>query len=214
MDEGRIALVVLIGRSDEREVLLIGDDEEDALVFVLEDIAVAGDRRAWARRYGCPGPVGQARDCCLRMTDCGQRRRPRDRRHSPTRAPGRWSSAPSPHHAERRARARPARSAETQRVRGAMLAPSSAAAIAFSTTRRESSTQQSEYSNPSLNSGLSGSPIGSRVEINHARLRQFLAAADIVVEEKSEAQQPARPELLVIGQQEAQRPDDMGRDAP
>ena len=36
------------------------------------------------------------------------------------------------------------RTAETQLVRGAIVAPQSAASRAFSTTRRESSTQQSE----------------------------------------------------------------------
>ena len=39
MHKCRIALVVLVGRSDKRKVLLIGNDEEDALVFVLENIA-------------------------------------------------------------------------------------------------------------------------------------------------------------------------------
>ena len=53
------------------------------------------------------------------------------------------------------------RDADTQPVRVATVAPSSAAAIAFSTTRRESSTQQSEYSKPRLNSGFSDWPIGS-----------------------------------------------------
>jgi hypothetical protein len=66
------------------------------------------------------------------------------------------------------------RSAETQRVRGAMVAPSSAAAMALSTTSRESSTQQSEYSKPRLNSGLSGAPSGSRVRSTTRVLGSFL----------------------------------------
>ena len=49
------------------------------------------------------------------------------------------------------------------RVRGAMTPPLSAASRAFRTTSLASSAQQSEYSNPSVYWGLSGSPAGSSV---------------------------------------------------
>ena len=55
----------------------------------------------------------------------------------------------------------PCRTAARQRVRGAMVAPWSAASRAFSTTRRESSTQQSEYSKPRRKRGCNGAPAGS-----------------------------------------------------
>src|SRR5436190_1227802 len=57
----------------------------------------------------------------------------------------------------------PSRRADTQRVRGLMSAPRSAASRALSTTRRASSTQQSEYSKPRVKSGLSGVPVISLV---------------------------------------------------
>src|SRR5438105_8258838 len=61
-------------------------------------------------------------------------------------------------------RQRPAsRLALTQRVRVLMSAPRSAASRALSTTRRASSTQQSEYSKARVNSDLSGPPAESRV---------------------------------------------------
>ena len=61
--------------------------------------------------------------------------------------------------------AAPTRSAERQRVRVRMAAPRAAASMAFSTTRRESSTQQSEYSKPRRNSGRKGPPVISRARL-------------------------------------------------
>ncbi len=67
------------------------------------------------------------------------------------------------------------RSAPVQRVQVATVAPRSAASRAFSTTMRASSTQQSEYSKPSVYSGFNGSPAGSwrrrRVRVFGRRLR-------------------------------------------
>ncbi|MNY46938.1 hypothetical protein D3C86_1821660 [compost metagenome] len=54
------------------------------------------------------------------------------------------------------------RRALTQRVRVCTCAPCSRAAMALSTTRRASSTQQSEYSKPRLISALSGLPAPKR----------------------------------------------------
>jgi hypothetical protein len=56
----------------------------------------------------------------------------------------------------------PSRLAAATRVRMWMTAPRSAASRALSTTSLASSTQQSEYSKPRENSGLSGLPAGSR----------------------------------------------------
>jgi hypothetical protein len=44
--------------------------------------------------------------------------------------------------------------------------------------------------------------------------RQQLAAADVVVEEKAEPDQPGRPQALGIGEHEAHRPDDVRRVLP
>ena len=52
--------------------------------------------------------------------------------------------------------------ARVQRVRVRMLAPRAAASRAFSTTRRASSVQQSEYSKARVKRGCSGAPAGSR----------------------------------------------------
>ena len=114
-----------------------------------------------------------------------------------------------------RQRHRPSvRSADTQAVRGAIVAPRSAASRAFSTTRRESSTQQSEYSKPAGEFGLQRRAGGIVAQPQRARRRQPLAAAEMVVEEQAKAQQPSRAQCLVVRQDEAQRPDDVRRDPP
>jgi hypothetical protein len=58
----------------------------------------------------------------------------------------------------------PVRSAESTLVRVMIRAPRASASRAFSTTRRESSTQQSEYSNAFSNRGSSAAPSGVPVE--------------------------------------------------
>ena len=55
----------------------------------------------------------------------------------------------------------PSRSAETTRLRVWIAAPFAAASMALSTTRRESSTQQSEYSKAVAPLSLSGRPAAS-----------------------------------------------------
>ena len=142
-------MIVEVGGADQREVVLVGDGEEDAAVGVLEDVAavvlvqprhddVAALAPAAPLARGCrrsasgqhladPGPGG---------IDQRAGRGPR------ARAPCRVAAASA---ASRRPRARP----PTQRgARARSSAPRSAASRAFSTTRRASSTQQSEYSKP------------------------------------------------------------------
>ena len=51
-------------------------------------------------------------------------------------------------------------------------------------------------------------------EIDRARRRQQIAAADMVVEEQPEAQQPGRAQPGMVRQNETQRTDDVGRDLP
>src|SRR3546814_1658817 len=46
-------------------------------------------------------------------------------------------------------------------------------------------------------------------QVDGLRGRQQLAAAQVVVEEEAEADHPGRPQPLVVGQNEAQRPDDV-----
>ena len=108
----------------------------------------------------------------------------------------------------------PSRCADTHSVRVATAAPRSAASRAFSTVSRESSTQQSEYSNPESIVGLQRRPGRVPPQLHRARGRQLPAPAQMVVEEQPEPQQPRRPQLGVIRQYETQRPDDVRRDAP
>ena len=56
----------------------------------------------------------------------------------------------------------PSRDSAVQQVRVRMVAPCSAASTAFSTTRRASSTQPSEYTKPRLNWGFNGVPAAWR----------------------------------------------------
>jgi hypothetical protein len=84
--------------------------------------------------------------------------------------------------------------------------------MAFSTTSRESSTQQSEYSNPMRGGSASAAPPDGP-QVDRSRAGQDLAAAEMVVEEQAEADHPARPQAAVVGQHEAQRPDEMRRGA-
>src|SRR3546814_12151749 len=51
-------------------------------------------------------------------------------------------------------------------------------------------------------------------KVDRARRGQFPAPPDMVVEEQPEPQQPARPQPVAIRQDEAQRMDDVRRDAP
>ena len=137
-------MVLDVGGADQREVALVGNREDDALVGVLEDVGVvvveqprhddvaaldqaqrlrraAGAR---ARRRNCaahgPAALTSARAC-----SCAPPPSALSQRHLPAR---RRRAAAS---TQRRARAGPSRRAR-------------AASIAFSTTRRASSTQPSE----------------------------------------------------------------------
>ena len=92
-------------------------------------------------------------------------------------------------------------------------APRSAASMAFSTTRRASSTQQSAYENAVRELRLERSAGRIVAEVDLARSRQLLAAAQMVVEEQAEADHPGRAQLGAVRQDEAQRPDDVRRRA-
>ena len=185
-------MIVFIGGADQREVLLVGNGKADAPVGVLEDVAAvvvvelvdddvaaldqadavgrvhADDR---AEHLAHPGPAGvdqklRAATVVLRAACASssvQRHRPSSRR------------------------------ALTQRVRVLMSAPRSAASRALSTTRRASSTQQSEYSKARVNSGLSGLPVSIAREIEAARRRQDLAATEMIVEKEAEPQDRPGP---------------------
>ena len=96
-----------------------------------------------------------------------------------------------------------------RRVRVRITAPRSAASSAFRTTRRASSTQQSEYSNAFAKVLRSGRPSGAVRKVERARAGQPLAAAEMVVEEQAEADQPGRALLRAVRQHEAHRPDDV-----
>ena len=96
-----------------------------------------------------------------------------------------------------------------------MTAPRSAASRALRTTRRASSTQQSEYSKPVAKTpGFSGAPALSVGEIEHAGAGQALPAAQVIVEEEPGAQHPGGPQARLIRQHEAQGPHDVRRDCP
>ena len=51
-------------------------------------------------------------------------------------------------------------------------------------------------------------------QIDRARRRQQMPAADMIVEKQPEPQQPGRPQPGMVRQHEAKRPDDVGRDLP
>ena len=55
---------------------------------------------------------------------------------------------------------------------------------------------------------------GMAAQIDRAGCRQPLAPADMVIEKQPEPQQPARPQSFDIGQDKAQRLDDVRRDPP
>ncbi len=103
----------------------------------------------------------------------------------------------------------------TARERVRISAPRSAASAAFSTTRRASSTKQSEYSKAGGEaSGFSGLPTSSLRQIDRAGRRQQFAAADMVVEEQPQPQQPGRAQPGVVRQHETQGTDDVRGDLP
>ena len=96
-----------------------------------------------------------------------------------------------------------------------MSAPRRAASTAFRTTRRASSTQQSEYSKAVVNvPGFERSAGRVLLQIERACAGQPLPAAQMVVHEQSDAQHPGRPQPLLVGQHEAHRPHDVRRDCP
>ena len=99
-----------------------------------------------------------------------------------------------------------------QRVR--IVAPRSAASRALSTTSRASFTQPSEYSKALRKHRLQRLAGRIAAHVERARRGQQLAAADMVVEEQAEPDQPGRTQALGVGQHEAHRPDDVRRIAP
>ena len=108
----------------------------------------------------------------------------------------------------------PARCAETQAVRGAMVAPRAAASLALS-------TDQPRIIHPAIGvfeaahaRGFQRSTRGIGPQIERARRRQAPPAAQMVVEEQAEPQQPGGAQGAVMRQHETQRPDDVRRDAP
>jgi len=62
--------------------------------------------------------------------------------------------------------------------------------------------------------GLERRPCRVVAQVEAARGRQQLAAAQMVVEEEAEAQHPGRTEPGMVRQDETQRPDDVGGEAP
>ncbi len=105
------------------------------------------------------------------------------------------------------------RRAEVAAVRVRMVAPRCLASSAFSTTRRASSTQQSRIFEGRRVVGLDGAALGRRAQVELARARQHLAAAEVVVEEEAGPHHPGRALLGRVRQHEAHGPDDVGRGA-
>ena len=87
-----------------------------------------------------------------------------------------------------------------------------AASSALSTTRRLSSTQQSEYANAVIDAGTQRA-VTAAADAHAARCAQRAAAAEIIVEEQAEADLPARPQAGHVRQDELHRPDDVRGDA-
>ena len=199
---------ILVGGADQGEIAVIGDGEDDAAVGILEEIGAivredppdhdvralhqahmgaGGASTTWARTSATQGPAALTR---ARATI---------ERRSPL--------APSTRELPDRRR-----SGDDERVRGLMSAPRSAASIAFRTTSRESSTVQSEYSKAWRYTRLQGNAGRILRKTEAAGRRQELAAADMIVEEEAEPQQPARAQTAMMRQDEAHRADDVRRD--
>ena len=106
-----------------------------------------------------------------------------------------------------------ARRAPMQRVRVRMSAPRAAASRAFSTTRRASSTQQSEYSKPRVNSGRSGAPAGSVRRSSERVPGRIFRPPRWSYRNRPSPDQPPRPQARMMRQHEAHRPDDVRRGA-
>ena len=104
------------------------------------------------------------------------------------------------------------RSARTQRAPVRITAPRSAASTAVSTTSRELSTTQSEYSNAVPNGRFSALPTGWWVMSMVAERRQAAARGQPVVEQQPRAQQPGRPLVGMGGDRKPHRAHQMRRD--
>ena len=76
---------------------------------------------------------------------------------------------------------------------------------------RASSTQQSEYSKAARELALERRAGDVAGEIDRARRRQNVATAKMIIEKEAEPQDRPGPQAPVMRQNEAQRPDDMGR---
>ncbi len=150
-----------VGGADERELALIGDREDDALVLVLEDeglIAVEEFRHHDVAALDEPhvlvgveaefGVENIRHEGAARIDDDAGA----DLIASACLASSRVATQMSP-----------SRRAETSFVRTRMSAPRSKASRAFSATMRLSSTQQSEYTKAVSKPGFKACPAGWRV---------------------------------------------------
>ena len=146
---------VLVGRADQSEILLDTEWRSRRDRPRSGRYSCGRARRAAARRCGCPSPAGRAAAPLRQRHRAGPATRTGPAAFTSTRALA--ASPPSSVSCHTPSACR----APTQRVRVRMSAPRAAASRAFSTTSRASSTQQSEYSKPRVNSGRSGAPAGS-----------------------------------------------------
>ncbi len=142
-----------------------------------------------ARRYGCRRPAADRRAAADRSTVS---------LNAPTHGPVALTSTRALATSRRPRTSRTSRQASSPRSARARsgcgcgsTAPRSAASSALSTTRRASSTQQSEYSKPRSIAALERRAERVAGEVDGARARQELAAAEMVVDEQPEAQHPA-----------------------
>ena len=202
---GRIAVEILVGGADQGEIVLDTEWRSRRARRRSGRCSSGRARTAEARRCGCPSPAGRA----------SAQRRPRHRPAPATHTARRHSPAHA--HAPRRrlpasaATCHPLRARPMQRVRVRISAPRAAASRAFSTTRRESSTQQSEYSKPRAYSGRSGAPAGSRRRSTARVGGRIWRPPRWSYSEQPEPDQPPRPQPGMVRQHEAQRPDDVRR---
>ena len=192
----RVAEIVLVGRADQREIILVGNGEDDAAVPVLEEI---GARIVELLLDDDMAALHQAHIVDVVLAD-------RAREHvvdprsggvddQPGPAPLRPRRCGYPRRRSSRDRRRGARSTTLARVR--IMAPRSAASRALSATRRASFDPAVRIFERLVKQRLQRLAGRIAAHVERRGRRQQLAAADMIVEEQAEPQQPGRPQPLV-----------------
>ncbi|OIQ67565.1 hypothetical protein GALL_508540 [mine drainage metagenome] len=212
VDVGRVAGEVQIGGADQGKVVFIGNQEEDAVVCVLENIAEIPVVQLGDDDVAPLNKANRCRNVCAdhRTADVGDPRARRvDQRARPDCAAFPGLLVPQGYrpqavgafgrHAGGAGRDRGAAIggiAGVQHHQAGIFHP----AVGIFEAAGEFRLQNGAGGNVAQPQGAGG--------------RQALASAQVVIQEQAQAQHPGRTQLVVMRQHEAQRPDDMRCDAP